>query len=146
VLSPEGLLADRARQLLRSSECLRPVRLLLVGTEAVYSIDDQKFLRHARDFDIPISYVPNSKRKASVAARRVIFIQPFKLQLTMAIRVFFKDVGKFVSQTAYADFTLAKAFTSSGASQSDLLWDYRLRFPKHESDERAHLFGHSICN
>ena len=116
-LSQDGLLADRARQLLRTSEVLRPVRLLPVGVESLYTVDDAKFLRHARAFDIPVSYAPNPKRAKTIAARRY---------------------------DKYSKATTLRGALELGASQGDLLWDYRrafIRFPKHESDEPGHIFS-----
>ena len=48
---------DLAMEVLRSAEVLRPLRLLPVGKEARWTKQDADFLAHARERNLPVSYV-----------------------------------------------------------------------------------------
>ena len=51
---PRPLDEDLAREVLRSAEILRPLRLLPVGKEAKWTKEDADFLSHARERGLPI--------------------------------------------------------------------------------------------
>ena len=53
----------KAHEALRLSEQLRPLRLLPVGKEAVWTKADADFLKHARKENLQISYVETPSRR-----------------------------------------------------------------------------------
>jgi hypothetical protein len=115
-LSPRTLDAARARDVLRSAEKLRPLRLLPMGREALWTKDDAEFVQHAMTHDLPIAFVSNPKRKGTPSFRR------------------------------YLKYSQAKTLRQAlelGASLDDIRWDYRrafIRFPTHESDLPGHIY------
>lgn len=115
--SRRALDAARARRILTSADLLRPLRLLPLGTEAKWTVDDAKFFDHAMTLNLPIAFVPNPKRKGTTSHRRYMKYSTAK--------------------------TLRQAL-SLGASLDDLKWDYRrayIKFPTHESDLPGHIYN-----
>ena len=115
--SRRALDAARARRILTSADLLRPLRLLPLGTEAKWTVDDAKFFDHAMTLNLPIAFVPNPKRKGTTSHRRYMKYSAAK--------------------------TLRQAL-SLGASLDDLKWDYRrayIKFPTHESDLPGHIYN-----
>jgi hypothetical protein len=117
-LSRQSVAAERARRVLRSAETLRPLRLLAVGREVPWTVQDRDFLAHAERIEAPIAYrSPNPKRLGSVSRRRY---------------------------SKYSSATTIREALELGASRADIIHDYRhgfIRFPKHESDLPGHVFG-----
>jgi hypothetical protein len=66
-LSPQAIRVQRAREILRSAQLLRPLRLLPVGKEAKWTKDDADFVKHALDHDVPVAFVPNPKRRGTTS-------------------------------------------------------------------------------
>ena len=60
----------RAHETFRLSEQLRPLRLLPVEKEAVWTKADADFLKFAREENLQISYVENPKSKDSASRLR----------------------------------------------------------------------------
>jgi hypothetical protein len=116
-LSPQGLAAELARKILRSSEILRPTRLVPAGKEMALTLEDEEFIAHAKNLDIPVSFVPNPKRRG-----------------TSSYRNYHK----------YSKAETLREALELGASSADIRWDYSrafIRFPKHESDEPGHIYS-----
>jgi hypothetical protein len=117
-LSDDSMRAAKARQLLIEGAILRPLRLLPVGQEAPYLEEDRKFLEHVRMTDTPLVYLNPCPKKGNSQAR-----------------------------TRYLKYMHAKSHSQArelGASNDDILWDYRrgyIVYPKLEPD----LPGHVHC-
>lgn len=115
---PQSANSERARQLLQSSEVLRPLRLLPFGKEALWTKNDADFINHALHHDIPIAFVPNPK----------------------------SPKGKGESYRRYHKYSPATTIRQAielGATREDIKWDYRrafIKFPKHESPLPGHIY------
>jgi len=116
-LSTRALDSARARNVLRSAEKLRPLRLLPVSKEAKWTKEDADFLEHARTHDLPVAFVSNPKRRGTPS---------------------------FIRYLKYSPATTLREAMELGASMDDIRWDYRrafIRFPKHESDLPGHIYN-----
>lgn len=116
-LSPQSSAADNSRKILRSSEVLRPVRLVPVSKEVPWTLADAEFMEHAKKFNIPVSFIPNPKRRGTHSHR---------------------------SYEKYSKAETIREALELGASTADIRWDYSrafIRFPKHESDEPGHIYS-----
>jgi hypothetical protein len=116
-LSTRALDSARARNVLRSAEMLRPLRLLPVSKEAKWTKEDADFLEHARTHDLPVAFVSNPKRRGTPS---------------------------FLRYLKYSPATTLREAVELGASMDDIRWDYRrafIRFPKHESDLPGHIYN-----
>ena len=108
---------EMAREVLRSSQILRPLRLLPVGKEAVWTKDDAEFLAHARERNLMVSYVENPKSKGSASRLRY---------------------------HRYSRATTLLEALELGATTKDIQHDYRrgfIKFPSHESDLPGHIYN-----
>jgi hypothetical protein len=108
---------DLAREVLRSAEVLRPLRLLPIGKEAKWTKQDADFLSHARERDLLISYVENPKSKGSASRLRY---------------------------HRYSRATNLREALELGATTRDIQHDYRrgfIKFPSHESDLPGHIYS-----
>ena len=107
----------KAHEALRLSEQLRPLRLLPIGKEAVWTKADADFLKHAREENLQISYVENPKSKGSASRLR------------------------------YHRYSRAETLREAlelGATEQDIKHDYRrgfIKFPSHESDLPGHVYN-----
>ena len=109
---------EKARQLLQSSEVLRPLRLLPFGKEALWTKDDSDFMTHALLHDIPIAFVPNPKNPKGKGA-------------------------SYRRYDMYSPATTIRQAIELGATRDDIKWDYRrafIKFPKHESPLPGHIY------
>ena len=114
---PRPLDEDLAREVLRSAEILRPLRLLPVGKEAKWTKEDADFLSHARERGLPISYVENPKSKGSASRLRY---------------------------HRYSRATTLLEALELGATTKDIQHDYRrgfIKFPSHEYDLPGHVYN-----
>ena len=108
---------DLAMEVLRSAEVLRPLRLLPVGKEARWTKQDADFLAHARERNLPVSYVENPKSKGSASRLRY---------------------------HRYSRATTLREALELGATTKDIQHDYRrgfIKFPSHESDLPGHVYN-----
>ncbi len=114
--SASNVRAERERQAALKAAMLRPLRLLPVGKEMRFSVEDQAFLRYAESANIPISFLsPCPKSKAS-AKRYLRYMQAKTLRQALVL----------------------------GASRDDLKWDYQrgyIKFPRHEPQLPGHVFN-----
>ena len=107
----------KAHEALRLSEQLRPLRLLPIGKEAVWTKADADFLKHAREENLQISYVENPKSKGSASRLR------------------------------YHRYSRAETLREAlelGATVQDIKHDYRrgfIKFPSHESDLPGNVYN-----
>jgi hypothetical protein len=97
---------------------LRPLRLLAIGKEQLYTPEDQAFLEYAKVRNIPLVFqAPCPKNASSAAGRRYM---------------------KYMHATSFREAI------ELGATLDDFRWDYRrgwIRFPKHEPPISGHVFN-----
>jgi len=114
-LSPASLAADVIQARLREGVPLRPLRLLPVGKEAPFTVDDKVFLEFALRSNVPVVYYqPCPKTKSS----RVRYL------------------NYMLAETLRESLEL-------GSTRDDIRFDYRrgyIQFPKNESVLPGHVF------
>ena len=117
-LTTRAIAAERAKRLAQHDVMLRPLRLLAIGKEQLYTPEDQAFLDFAKARNVPLVFqAPCPKNPSSAAGRR------------------------------YRKYMHANSFREAielGATMDDFRWDYRrgwIRFPKHEPQISGHVFN-----
>ena len=117
-LTEQAIQAQKVRQLISSSQVLRPLRLTRIGIPLKKTTADQEFLDHAREHDIPLKFHSPCPKKITT------------------------ESGK-----RYLKYMHAKTYSEAialGATKKDIEWDYfrgHIVFPKHEPDLPGHVFN-----
>jgi hypothetical protein len=117
-LSPQAVAAERAKRIAQHDVMLRPLRLLAIGKEQLYTPEDKAFLDYVKARNVPLVFqAPCPKNERTPSGRR------------------------------YIKYMHAKTFREAiemGATIEDFRWDYRrgwIRFPKHEPHITGHVFN-----
>ena len=121
-LSPTSLAADAVQARLSEGVVLRPLRLLPVGKECPFTVDDKAFLDFALKSGIPVVYYQPCPKSKNSRVRYLKYMLASTLREALEL----------------------------GATRDDLRFDYRrgyIRFPKHESILPGHVFhAHSLAD
>ena len=121
-LSPNSLAADAVQARLSEGVVLRPLRLLPVGKECPFTVDDKAFLDFALKSGIPVVYYQPCPKSKNSRVRYLKYMLASTLREALEL----------------------------GATRDDLRFDYRrgyIRFPKHESILPGHVFhAHSLAD
>ena len=117
-ISSRAVAAERVKQLAQRDVMLRPLRLLAIGKEQLYTPEDKEFLQFVASANIPLTYQsPCPKALGSLAGRRY---------------------RRYMYATSY------RQALELGATVDDIKWDYRhgfISFPKHEPQLTGHVFN-----